>query len=1480
MQLHFPLDQEINKYMNLRKETRSDLCQEICLENFIFGDRQISLFRPLKVIFRFNTQCVECHSDSHFATTLISDVESQPGKKEIITESMVPVNEDQLKAFELKIEVQAKNFTDETKVIGKEDLDLNFLMPVPSKTKLENRLNLSIDQSIFDTDGWKLSCHQQTINEYHSELYLRFNGLLRKEIDHNLNFILERSSKNVDDSVKHFDKLPTKGINTTLSLTSDKPTINKNAQDLPLNKLIVNEDGCQLLSLKNLRRDKDHNELSLTLDEKFSNTNDCNVSLNFKKSVANENNHSSSLNKPINGKCVFDFLLILNKSIADVDSGDLESKDYADNVKLPLDLGRPTLNAVNCREVLRKSPAVRSDYKLSLTLKEPNTEKNCQLTLDKIAAHKNDNKLSMALNINNSNTNDNRIPLILNKLPTNGSGYHLYFNIDKPTTDKKTRDFSLNKLTNDDCQPMDKSFADKNDCHSPLEKPSNDDDSQTSLDEPIIDKDNCMSSADKLLSDEVNCICQSYLEKSAGDGDDCHSPLEKPSNDDDSQSSLDEPINDEDNCISSMDKLLSDEVNCVCQSHLEKSIDDEDDCLSFVKEPTNDDYQLPLDKCITDENDCQSPLKGTSTIENDCQTSLAKPFGKNDCLSVKVLTHANGCQLPLDKLMTDENDCQTSLEKPICKDDCLASVKVLTRADGCQPPLDKLMTDEDDYQSPLEKPSLDKGDCLSSVDKSTIDEVDCQSPLGKLASDDNIQSLFYIPFIEDNCLSFVDKFVSNIADCACQSHLDKPNNNKDDCLLSKNEPTNDNCQPFFDKSITNEDDSLLPLMKPTPDADSCLSCVDKPTSDEVDSQSPLEKPISEEDICLSSVKVPTCFDGCQLSLNKSITDEDDYQSPLEKLTPDKVNCLSMDEPTSGKNGCQLTFKKPTKGEVDCQSYLEKSTVNVDELQICFNKLSINEDACQSSLEKSTGGESNCSLNLNTFTLKGSTINKSDAWLPLARERIITLKGNSINTSGNLPVDHVMDDLRNSSDDNSVVKKMPEHERNVKVFEKTSVFPPLQLEEKSLTNKLLSSKCNSRFENKEISFLKKSDVNYENNNGTTPKKVKNLFHNSHTPEKPSKSTDIQNNHHFQSNSNDQLIGKEHKMHSSQMRQSNSLNNENDRKPVSLLDDLKQLLEFFKLFVPDSGNNHENRDMTDEPVNNDGAIERISPEEKRLPDRVLIGIALRSRVGFYDAHCNLDILFDREQFKGTFADYQKFKKRTFPRNFRGCIASFSKPSTFTDPAIWTKYLNEENVWGAFGCHPRDANEFDGDAENFLCSILCNSKVKALGEIGLDYSNRNKCPREIQKRVFRKLLKIGYSRKLLLVIRCREANEDCIRILLETIPTDYTFHLHCFADDWYWAERWLKTFPNVYIGITNLVTFSSRWALRKVAEKIPLDRLLLETDAPFCIPKISPLYIEFSHPGMALHVGVQISKEKNIWAEEVFFWTARNTEHVYNL
>ncbi|GFR17095.1 putative deoxyribonuclease TATDN2 [Trichonephila clavata] len=287
------------------------------------------------------------------------------------------------------------------------------------------------------------------------------------------------------------------------------------------------------------------------------------------------------------------------------------------------------------------------------------------------------------------------------------------------------------------------------------------------------------------------------------------------------------------------------------------------------------------------------------------------------------------------------------------------------------------------------------------------------------------------------------------------------------------------------------------------------------------------------------------------------------------------------------------------------------------------------------------------------------------------------------------------------------------------------------------------------------------------------------------------------------------------------------------------------------------------------------QRPNRKRNRLPRYcILPTFIFKSNIGFIDSHCHLDFLFNRTKFVGTFAEYQMKHKVTFPHSYRGCIAVFCKPSTFYKIPFWQKYLDQENVWGAFGCHPHNAAAYNDYIEESLKIALTYPKVRALGEIGLDYSNRNKCPKEIQHKVFRRQLKIAYDTGLRVVIHCRDANKDCINILREFLPKDYIFHLHCFTDSWHWAQKWLKTFPNVYIGITNLVTYKSAKLTHEVAKKIPLNHLLLETDAPYFVPRKVSKRVRWSHPGMAIHVAAQIAALRNITLEEVIYWTHKNT------
>ncbi|XP_066989976.1 uncharacterized protein [Macrobrachium rosenbergii] len=268
------------------------------------------------------------------------------------------------------------------------------------------------------------------------------------------------------------------------------------------------------------------------------------------------------------------------------------------------------------------------------------------------------------------------------------------------------------------------------------------------------------------------------------------------------------------------------------------------------------------------------------------------------------------------------------------------------------------------------------------------------------------------------------------------------------------------------------------------------------------------------------------------------------------------------------------------------------------------------------------------------------------------------------------------------------------------------------------------------------------------------------------------------------------------------------------------------------------------------------------------------------GFIDSHCHLDFLFTRTNHTGSLASYRlKCENReAFPASFEGCVAVFCDPRTFQRISWWEEIISEANIWGAFGCHPHFVSRFSESEVGFLRHAIQNENVVALGEIGLDYSDRNnECP-SLQKEVFRKQLMIALEYKKPIVIHCRDAHRDCINILKEVVPKDHLIHRHCFTDSLEEAEEWLNTFSNSYLGFTGLILQSNKRArlVREVVQHVPLDRILLETDAPYFRPFTSGL----SHPGMAIHVAAEIADIKGLGLQEVLQFTRENTFKMYRI
>ena len=134
------------------------------------------------------------------------------------------------------------------------------------------------------------------------------------------------------------------------------------------------------------------------------------------------------------------------------------------------------------------------------------------------------------------------------------------------------------------------------------------------------------------------------------------------------------------------------------------------------------------------------------------------------------------------------------------------------------------------------------------------------------------------------------------------------------------------------------------------------------------------------------------------------------------------------------------------------------------------------------------------------------------------------------------------------------------------------------------------------------------------------------------------------------------------------------------------------------------------------------------------------------------------------------------------------------------------------------------------------------------------------EVQKKYFEAQIDIARELNLPLVLHIRGAEEEAKELMKKKkVPANFRIHYHCFTGTWKAAEAWLFAYPTSKIGLTGLVTFDHAKFVHEVARHIPLDKLLLETDAPYFLPsgvsKESYRHT-FSQPGHVVHVAAQVS------------------------
>ena len=205
-----------------------------------------------------------------------------------------------------------------------------------------------------------------------------------------------------------------------------------------------------------------------------------------------------------------------------------------------------------------------------------------------------------------------------------------------------------------------------------------------------------------------------------------------------------------------------------------------------------------------------------------------------------------------------------------------------------------------------------------------------------------------------------------------------------------------------------------------------------------------------------------------------------------------------------------------------------------------------------------------------------------------------------------------------------------------------------------------------------------------------------------------------------------------------------------------------------------------------------------------------------------------------------------------------------------------LAEKNdiFYAAVGVHPSDAFGVDDTMMNEIEKLAKHDKVKAIGEIGLDYYWEENPSKEEQKDAFRKHLELAKKLNMPVIIHDRDAHQDTLEIMKEY--PEVIGVVHCFSGSVEMALECLKL--GYYIGVTGVVTFKNAKKIIDVVREVPLDKLLVETDAPFMAPvpnrgkRNQSNYIEY--------VIEKIAEIKEISSVEVSEKTIENTRKLFNI
>lgn len=249
--------------------------------------------------------------------------------------------------------------------------------------------------------------------------------------------------------------------------------------------------------------------------------------------------------------------------------------------------------------------------------------------------------------------------------------------------------------------------------------------------------------------------------------------------------------------------------------------------------------------------------------------------------------------------------------------------------------------------------------------------------------------------------------------------------------------------------------------------------------------------------------------------------------------------------------------------------------------------------------------------------------------------------------------------------------------------------------------------------------------------------------------------------------------------------------------------------------------------------------------------------------FDSHAH----YDDEKFE---TDRQEVLDGLFSDKICGIInCGCNLESSLMSVELSKKY---NGIYAAVGVHPHEAENVNDDEFKKTIELLNESKVVAIGEIGLDF-HYDFSPRDIQIEMFERQVKLSKELDIPIIVHDREAHEETYKILRKYKPKGV---VHCFSGSVELAKETVKL--GMYIGLGGAVTFKNAVKPVEVAKATPMERILLETDAPYMSPV--PMRGKRCQSDMIEYTALKIAEIKEIDYESVINTARKNTEELFNI